>query len=216
MKYNKYYNYKEDYLYQDLSKSPSIESIEIDNYMNKYIEMKHIKTLLTNNRNLRELSILKCYINQEGFKDLQDALKSNTILKRLNLYSFGSVKDSIEIIIDIISSNVNLRALSLCSCLMNDDDFSKLLTSVQDNKNLKILNLSGNKMTDKSLKLLFSNSFKFNKCLKEIILNKCNFTIEGIGSIKYKSSLLEDPLISLDYPTEIFLENGHTKIKLFY
>ncbi len=215
MRYKNYFMYKNDGFFEDLRKNPSIQSIEIDNMLHKSSEMKRIKALISNNMNLKELSILECKIHQEGFIFLQDALKSNTILKCLNLHRFGTVKDSIDIIDDIIRSNTNLETLSLSSCEMDDEDFLKLLVAVQFNKKLKILNLSGNKMTDNSLKLLFFHSLQFNDCLKDIILKKCKFTTEGIVSIINKTSSFENSLKSIDFLTYVFLENGHTKVTFF-
>ena len=134
------------------------------------------------NRNVIEVSLCNCQINNEGVKVLLQAVEASATLQNLDISINAIFNVGVLYISDFLNINNTLCKLNLSGNVIKDEGTEKLSEAIQVNTTLQNLNISRNIITDEGAKKL-AEAIQVNKTLQELNISKNLISKEGVMRI---------------------------------
>ena len=145
-------------------------------------QMGIISDGLNLNKNIIEVNLCSCHVNNEGIKVLIQAFEVSKALKNLNISSNAISDDGVLSISKFLKINSTLCKLNLSGNKIRDEGTKILSEAIQLNTTLQNLNITSNIITDKGAKRL-SKAIQVNKTLQELNISKNWISKEGVMRI---------------------------------
>lgn len=139
--------------------------------------LSHIALLLTNDRSLKSLELVRCSIGDTGTISFINSLPNDSCLKYLDLYNNSITDFGIQSLADKLKKTSSLIRLKLAHNQISNIGVQLLADVLVNHKtNLEQLSLVGNKLiTDSCIYSIFS-IIRYNRTLKILKLEDCNIS----------------------------------------
>ena len=155
------------------------DQIKILNLSRNKISALAISNYIKSHTCLLELNLSMNAINDDGARDIAEAICVNTVLQKLNLSNNYITREGAKKIAEAIQANTTLCTLDISNAKISDDGAVAISNSLRCNNSLQSLNISHNSITNKGI-IAITKSIQINSTLQNINISKNHISIEGL------------------------------------
>jgi len=138
---------------------------------------------------LTQIDLSQNYIYTTEIKFINKSVSENTNLKSLSLHGNRITCESADYLASILTNNKSIKHLSLSFCGLSNHAGIKIAQSLRNNNTLETLNLSGNKFNLKTLHEI-ADSLLLNKKFKKFILEHNTYDAMEVEKKSSKKSYI--------------------------